>query len=161
MGAEHSYTCLVEDVVEVYTNTVVVSGTTITGGHLIASDTAVVKVQDAMFFTSDPVTSTVEGQAYEHQVVTYFARRAPVVTITAPTLPDWLNLVDNGDGTALLSGTPDQAGQSDVELMAQDVNGLIDLLAFTIIVEPAGAPTLKDIYLPLLVRGGNELPGPR
>ncbi|MCD4793225.1 MAG: T9SS type A sorting domain-containing protein [Bacteroidales bacterium] len=42
------------------------------------------------------------------------------ITITAPTIPDWLSLTDNGDGTGVLSGTaPNEGGLHDVVIEAQ------------------------------------------
>jgi hypothetical protein len=35
-------------------------------------------------------------------------------------IPDWLSLIDNGNGTASLSGTPDQTGNFKVKLKASD-----------------------------------------
>ena len=45
-----------------------------------------------------------------------------VLEIIAPTLPGWLTLTDNGDGTATLAGTPSAAdvGVNSVELHAED-----------------------------------------
>src|SRR5207253_2835599 len=44
------------------------------------------------------------------------------ISITATTLPAWLTLIDNGNGTATLSGTPSLADLSDnlVALHASD-----------------------------------------
>src|SRR5688572_16158698 len=60
-------------------------------------------------FVSTPVTTAHEGLPYRYEVVaTGFGR----VRITAPNgLPPWLTLVETGNGTALLSGTP-PAGDS-------------------------------------------------
>jgi hypothetical protein len=58
------------------------------------------------------------------------------ITITAPVKPDWLILVDNGDGTAGLSGAPGNAdvGENPVQLVASDPYGLTAEQAFTITV---------------------------
>jgi len=43
------------------------------------------------------------------------------ITITSPTLPSWLSLVDNGNGTASISGTtPNSAGIQNINLIASD-----------------------------------------
>ena len=59
-----------------------------------------------------------------------------LLSITAPVIPAWLSLTDNGDGTALLSGTPayDQLGDFDVELSVSDDSGATDAQPFTITV---------------------------
>ncbi len=60
---------------------------------------------DAPSFTSIPNLYGVAGSPYAYDVTTEDPD-ADAVTITAPTLPAWLGLVDNADGTASLSGTP-------------------------------------------------------
>jgi hypothetical protein len=59
-------------------------------------------------FISTPVTEVDQHQFYYYHVET--ASVAPahfdVHTITPITLPSWLTLIDKGDGTATLSGTP-------------------------------------------------------
>lgn len=69
------------------------------------------------------------------------------LTITAPTKPTWLTLVDHGNGTATLSGTPISAnlGQHEVVLRVTDQGGLSAEQTFTIGV-------LDRVYLPLVVR---------
>ena len=49
------------------------------------------------------------------------AKGDKALTITAPTLPTWLTLIDNGDGTANLNGTaPNEASTHDVVLEVSD-----------------------------------------
>ena len=63
------------------------------------------------------------------------------LTITAPTLPAWLQLADNGDGTAALTGTPDAADVGDHEVSLQVSDGTDTAVQdFTITVEAAAAP---------------------
>jgi hypothetical protein len=73
-----------------------------------------------------------------------------VLEISAPTLPSWLTLIDNGDGTAVLSGTPGagNVGDHNVELRVRDGGGLGDVQTFVITVEP----TIYRLYLPLSVQ---------
>lgn len=91
-------------------------------------------VNDAPSFTSTPVTAATQDAAYGYAITTDDPDADPV-TITAPTLPAWLTLVDNGDGTGTLSGTPGQADVGDhaVELVVDD-GGLTDTQNFTITV---------------------------
>ncbi|MCR9253997.1 MAG: endonuclease [bacterium] len=59
-------------------------------------------------FTSSPVLTAEEGQAYSYSI----AANDPdgdALTITASVLPSWLTLTDNGNGTATLSGTPNNS----------------------------------------------------
>ncbi len=62
------------------------------------------------------------------------AKSTKGATITAPTLPTWLTITDNGDGTANLSGTtPNEHGTHNVVLQAQDT-GEPTTQEFTIVV---------------------------
>ncbi len=71
------------------------------------------------------------------------------LTITAPTLPSWLTLTDNGDGTALLEGTPTIA---DVDThpvaleVADDPSDGTDSLEFSIRVFPSPSAVILNEY---------------
>ncbi len=92
-------------------------------------------VNGAPRFDSAPVTSADEDALYSYNIATSDPNVDDTITITAsctgpdndaclqPT--DWLSFQDNGDGTALLSGTPTQAdvGTWDLELQAADQTG--------------------------------------
>ena len=58
-----------------------------------------------------------------------------ILVITAPILPSWLVLTDNGDGTAMLSGTPgtSEIGSHDVILEVSDGSAMVQQ-PFTIVV---------------------------
>jgi len=58
-------------------------------------------------------------------------------------MPDWLTLVDNGDGTALLSGTPAETGQYNVILRASD-GQFENTQSFVIDCIPVGLEELSD-----------------
>lgn len=72
-------------------------------------------------FTSAAVTAATQDAAYTYAVTTADAD-GNVLVLTAPVLPAWLVLTDNGDGTATLAGTPGNAdvGVHDVTLRAND-----------------------------------------
>jgi hypothetical protein len=64
------------------------------------------------------------------------------LTISATDLPAWLSLVDNGDGTAELSGTPSEGdiGAHAITLEVEDAGGLTATQDFAItVVENAAA----------------------
>jgi hypothetical protein len=63
----------------------------------------------------------------------------PALTITAGALPSGLSLVDNGDGTATLTGTPLASGQFTFTITAD--NGTQASRAFTLVVDEAPAIT--------------------
>ena len=96
-------------------------------------------------FESAPVASATAGGAYEYAIAATDPQ-GDALTITAAALPDWLALTDNGDGTALLAGTPgdEHVGDHAVELVATDSTGAAATQAYTITVEEAPAPPAEN-----------------
>ena len=94
-------------------------------------------VNDAPTVPSSAVTAATEDAAYSCTITTRDVD-GDVPTIMAPTLPAWLTLVDNKDGTATLSGTPTNAdvGDHSVELEIDD-GALTELQDFTLTVSEA------------------------
>ena len=85
----------------------------------------------APVFISTPVTLAYSGVEYVYDIVVEDPNPGDVITITGDEIPAWLTLVDNGDGTAVLSGTTTVTNDYDVILRASD--GLNDVLQeFTI-----------------------------
>jgi acyl-CoA thioesterase-1 len=84
-------------------------------------------------FTSTPVTEATQAIPYNYTATVEFPD-AGTISITATENPEWLILVDNGDGTAVLSGTPGNAdvGQNLVRLVADGPNDLTAEQVFTI-----------------------------
>lgn len=84
----------------------------------------VTDVNEAPVFTSSPVTNIEANQPYTYTVTTSDPENDPL-TLTASTLPSWLTFVDNGDGTATVSGTPTPAdlGLHTFTLTATDDEG--------------------------------------
>jgi hypothetical protein len=84
-------------------------------------------------FTSDPVTVATQDTPFAY-AVTADDPECEELAIIAPQIPDWLELVDNGDGTAGVSGTPGNTdvGANAVRLVATDSSGLTVDQAFTI-----------------------------
>ncbi|OQY18304.1 MAG: hypothetical protein B6I35_13235, partial [Anaerolineaceae bacterium 4572_32.2] len=83
-----------------------------------------------------PLTAATEDIAYTYHITATDADAGDVLTITAPILPGWLALTDNGDGTATLSGTPDngEVGEHGVELRVEDAASAAGTQAFTVTV---------------------------
>jgi hypothetical protein len=92
-------------------------------------------------FTSSPVTSATEGTMYMYAITASDADVGDTLAITsAGTLPDWLTLTDNGDGTADLVGTPDAGDVGDHDISLQVSDGTeTDVQDFTI--EVSADPT--------------------
>ncbi|MCD4664535.1 MAG: hypothetical protein K8R68_04625, partial [Bacteroidales bacterium] len=75
-------------------------------------------------FASEPDTMATINIEYVYEISVSDPDPMDTINITAEQLPDWLTLVDNGDGTALLSGVPDTMGIYPVALNTSD--GLLD-----------------------------------
>ena len=89
------------------------------------TDTIVKQYNVTPVFDSTPVTSAFEDTAYIYNVAVSDFDVADQLVINGRTLPDWLTLTDNGDGTALLTGTPgnDDVGEHQVKLSVFDDSG--------------------------------------
>lgn len=129
-------------------------------------------VNQAPTFTSTPVTAAEEGTAYSYNITADDADTGDNLTITAPTLPSWLALNDNGNGTGTLTGNPTngEVGLHSVELRVEDNSGSYDTQSFTISVTSAGgsfftsdafcvdgAPNgIWSVYDPYDISGGSD-----
>jgi phosphopantetheine adenylyltransferase len=96
------------------------------------------------FTTSSTLSNALEGTPYRQTITTSDPNEGSRRTISAQgTPPGWLEVRDNGDGTAVLSGTPTQsdAGEAhQVTLRVQDEIGLQYERTFTINVQANQAP---------------------
>ncbi|MBT8137898.1 MAG: hypothetical protein KJO54_12845 [Gammaproteobacteria bacterium] len=97
----------------------------IVNGQIVLLGGPAADTNTAPSVTSSPVTAATEDSAYSYTVQATDAN-GDTLTISAPTLPSWLTLVDNGDGTATLSGTPTAGdiGSSQVVIMITDNSGV-------------------------------------
>jgi hypothetical protein len=119
-----------------------VRGTT---DNLLASQNFTITVadaNDAPSFSSTAVVSVTAGTSYSYTVATNDPDTGDTRTITATTLPSWLTLTDNGNGTATLAGTPQTAnvGSHSVALRVADAAGASATQTFTVNVAAAAAP---------------------
>jgi VCBS repeat-containing protein len=92
-------------------------------------------VNEAPAFASTPITAATQDAAYSYTISTLDPDSGASLVITAPGLPAWMMLTDNGDGTATLSGTPgnDQVGSHGVVLQVSD-GVLFASQSFTLVV---------------------------
>ncbi len=64
-------------------------------------------VNDPPYFTTNPTLVADEGVVYTYNIAAADNdNTGNQLSFTATTIPSWLTLTDNGDGTAVLSGTP-------------------------------------------------------
>jgi hypothetical protein len=105
----------------------------------------VTNVDDLPVFASSPNAGATEAAEYVY-VITAADPDGDAMTITAPTLPAWLTLVDNGGGSALLSGTPTGAavGANAVVLQVQGnplFGAVTQIFSIDVVAAPEG-PTI-------------------
>ncbi|WP_207681127.1 putative Ig domain-containing protein [Desulfonema magnum] len=102
----------------------------------------VTNVNDTPLFSNMPVTNATEDEVYTYNIATSDPDAEDIRTITAPILPEWLIFTDNGDGNALLTGTPENknVGAHEVSLQVKDMAGATDALSFVITVANVNDP---------------------
>ena len=85
-------------------------------------------------FSSNPTLISTEDTNYVYNITITDIDSNDTVVISAPVLPSWLTLVDNGNKTAVLSGTPvhENVGNNVVKLRATDSSGGVTDQDFTI-----------------------------
>ena len=113
-------------------------------------------------FISVPITEVNQHQFYYYYVET--ASEAPahfdIHTITPIEIPSWLTLIDNGDGTATLSGTPvnEQLVNKyhDVSIRVTDSQGKTATQSFSIWVNNVNDPP-RFISRPVIFAQAGEL----
>ncbi|MEH6579242.1 MAG: hypothetical protein V7731_19440, partial [Amphritea sp.] len=100
-------------------------------------------VNDAPIFYSTEVTAATEDAAYSYTIITSDVD-GDTVSISATTLPGWLTLTDNNNGTATLYGTPTigEVGDHNVVLLVSD-GSLSDTQSFTVnVIDVNEAPSM-------------------
>ncbi|MEH2058174.1 MAG: putative Ig domain-containing protein [Nostoc sp.] len=103
---------------------------------------AVTNVNETPSFTSTPVSTSNSGSLYTYNIVAADPDAIESLRFTTNNLPSWLTLVDNLNGTAILSGTPRDFLSninSNIHLSVTDASGLTAIQDFTI------APSLYEI----------------
>tara|TARA_R110002096_G_scaffold126532_3_gene273614 strand:+ start:38871 stop:45752 length:6882 start_codon:yes stop_codon:yes gene_type:complete len=114
-------------------------------------------------FASSPVLTADVGQLYTYniQVSDPDQPYGDMLSIFGITLPSWLSVTDNGDGTATLSGTPSQAdaGINSITIQSEDLHhhddprGVIQQL-FDITVNVCQPITYNSNFSPVECVGG-------
>ncbi len=105
-------------------------------------------------FTSTAITSATVDATYAYNITTTDADAGDVLTISATTIPAWLSLTDNGNGTASLSGTPAAASTDNVTLAVSDGTTSVNQ-SFTITVTTAGTGVATDLIISEYIEGSS------
>lgn len=92
-------------------------------------------VNDAPIFVSTPPLAVRVSSIYSY-AITATDEEGDAITIVATTIPPWLGLLDHGNGTAVLNGTPADGnmGTNNVVLEAADASAKKSTQNFTIVV---------------------------
>jgi hypothetical protein len=88
---------------------------------------AITNVNEVPIFTSTPNNTTVEsGSTFTYNITTTDPDAGDIRTLNAVGLPTWLTFTDNGNGTATITGTPNQnqLGLFNIAITATDGGGL-------------------------------------
>ncbi len=101
----------------------------------ITVNVVVASVNDLPSFSSSGTSTVAEDSGYSYNI-TATDLDDTNLTITATTKPNWLTLVDNGSGSASLTGTPTNAdiGDNSITLKVTDDENGQSLQSFTITV---------------------------
>jgi large repetitive protein len=108
---------------------------------------SVSNVNEAPAFTSTPELTTNADALYSYAITTTDPDAGDRLTISAALangapLPSWLQLTDNGNGTATLSGTPttENVGSYNLVMSVTDAAGARTAQPFTLTVAPVNRP---------------------
>ncbi|UFU04080.1 Ig domain-containing protein [Ruania suaedae] len=159
--------------------TALLSGTAVAGGvsvlELVATNGAglsaeqslTVTVEESPVFVSGDAVTFTAGSLGEFVVEVGAGFPGPVSIGSESVVPEGLSLVDNGDGTALLSGTAVAGGVSVLELVATNGAGLSAEQSLTVTVEESPVFVSGDVVTftagllgEFVVEVGAGFPGP-
>jgi len=106
---------------------------------------------DAPIFKSMPVISAIEDSEYTYAIHVQDVDQGAIIQIHAESVPNWLTLMDNGNGFARLSGIPknEHVGDHPVRIIATDNIAKEISQSFTITVANTNdPPIITTILLP-------------
>lgn len=134
------------------------------GGTIPATtfNISVTAVNEAMQFVSTALTAADEDTEYVYNVITSNGD-GEHLAITANNLPSWLTLVDHGNGTATLSGTPtnSEVGQYNIVLKASEgVEAAIQQAFVLTVANTNDAPVLNATLNPRLTTIAEDTTSP-
>lgn len=120
-----------------------------------ASNSTTFRVDDVSFnnvsntattvsFTSQAPTSAYIGTAFTYNIQTNVLNALGDTEISATGLPAWASFAANTNGTASITGTPDEAGSYSITITATN-NSVVATQVFTLVVTPA--PVVGDNLL--------------
>jgi hypothetical protein len=100
---------------------------TVTNGEATSSQIFTIEcLSNVPYIVSQPVTEATEDIEYIYEINTQAVNIGDQLTIECTQQPDWLSFTDNGDGTALMTGLPENGnvGTHDITIKVKDNNNL-------------------------------------
>jgi gliding motility-associated-like protein len=107
---------------------------------LFALTTSNLWAQTAPTFSSSPVVSATYATQYQYDIITLDDENSTrEILLSSGLLPAGITLTDNGNGTAILQGFPQQVGQFNIELKVRETGSpfLEEVQSFTLDVAKA------------------------
>ncbi|WP_296621061.1 MBG domain-containing protein [Marivirga sp.] len=103
----------------------------------------VIAVNDIPIFVSSPIERIQANTNYRYDIETNDVDPDDELTIRKTLGPDWLVLVDNGDGTAVLEGeVPSNATNEEVSITVSDLQNASSTQSFTLLLNES--PVVSD-----------------
>ena len=107
-----------------------------------ASNSTTFRIDDVWFnnsatsiaINSSAVTSVLINETYNYNITTNVSNPVGNTTITVTGLPNWATFVDNGDGTASISGIANELGSHQIKITATN-NSVVATQEYTLSVE--------------------------
>ena len=100
------------------------------------------QIEGAPSIVSEPVTNAFVGHEYRYEIRGENGDGTTGGLGFSGNLPDWLNMSDNGDGTALLSGTPPDEDVVRIYLKLQHESGAGTTQTFPLTIGSTPSPTV-------------------
>lgn len=105
-------------------------------------------------FTSLPTTTNTSGELYTYNITTTGGEG--VLTITATQKPAWLSLTDNGNGTALLSGTSADTDTGDHPIALEVTDGVTTgTQSYTLNVSSGSTGSTTELFISEYIEGSS------
>jgi hypothetical protein len=122
--------------------TLVLTATAVGGSSTPTSQTFTLSVDEAATFTSADHATFSAGQTGSFTIATGGGYPKPAAITEAGALPDGIDFIDNGEGTATLSGVPTVFGTFGLTLTADNGAGQTSTQSFTLTVD--GPPSITS-----------------
>ena len=111
----------------------------------------IINTNDAPTFETRPIISTLEDSEYAYTIMVQDVDHDAIISIHAESIPNWLTFLDNGRGTATLTGIPENEHVGSYAILITGTDGIAEPIsqAFTItVVNTNDPPVITTLSLP-------------